>query len=615
MTDPAGRHPDPALLEKLMRNDLDAAERRRVVRHLVSGCSRCVAITSQLWALGDPPDPSPAPALVIPDMPAMPAADPGDRVHGQPAGHGASYRDLFGRLTRAAQARERRVAAERRRAPRLVAELLRHPPAGRLGLVWSEKRFQIPPVCELLVETGRQAAQRRQVRGRGLELAELAVAACERLDPRLCGGAYVHALCAWAWAHSGNARRLAGDAVGAELAFARAELLFRESVSETVRRGSGLDRQEAEMLALEAELRAGQGRLTEAGRLLDRALALLGFRPDPRFGSGFDFGFLGGGGGGQPSFDAGEICRILIQKALLHGQAGNVRTAVELLRAAAGRLEALPDPAPAATGVSAPAGVSNQSAIALLACALHHLAALLVQAAASPQAAAPARPGSGGPVEAGDIPPGAALDPAALGEEALAALRRALPLYQALGDRPNEARLLRLQGEIDAALGRAQAAEASLLAARPALLREGLRREAAASLLDLAVLYARHGRLREMRGLAQRVPALLAPPDFDPGGLTAALPADRLAPGEAHALGKPDYPPVPCGRDRGAGSTASLGTLAALLVFDRLTETSTPAAEPATSSTADPTHADFFGEMARYLGPPTMASHLPCPPC
>ncbi|HVT15962.1 MAG TPA: hypothetical protein VHQ90_07235 [Thermoanaerobaculia bacterium] len=607
MTDPAGRHPDPALLEKLMRNDLDAAERRRVVRHLVSGCSRCVAITSQLWALGDPPDPSPA------EAPAMPAADPGDRVHGQPAGHGASYRDLFGRLTRAAQARERRVAAERRRAPRLVAELLRHPPAGRLGLVWSEKRFQIPPVCELLVETGRQAAQRWPVGGRGLELAELAVAACERLDPRLCGGAYVHALCAWAWAHSGNARRLAGDAVGSELAFARAELLFRESVSETVRRGSGLDRQEAEMLALEAELRAGQGRLTEAGRLLDRALALLGFRPDLRFGSGFDFL---GEGGGQTSLDAREICRILIQKALLHGQAGNVRTAVQVLRAAAGRLEALPDPAPAATGVSDQAGqgpgVSNQSATALLACALHHLAAFLAQAAASPQAAAPVRPGGGDPVEAGDVPPGAALDPAALGEEALAALRRALPLYQALGDRPNEARLLRLQGEIDAALGRAQAAEASLLAARPALLREGLGREAAGSLLDLAILYARHGRLRELRGLAQRVPALLAPPDFDPGGLTAAPPADRLVPGGALA-GMPDYPSSPCGR--GAGSTASLGTLAALLVFDRLTETLTLAAEPATCSTADPTHADFLGEVARYLAPPTMVSHLPCPPC
>ena len=36
-------HPDPTLLERFMRNEVAAAERRWIVRHLIAGCSRCVA--------------------------------------------------------------------------------------------------------------------------------------------------------------------------------------------------------------------------------------------------------------------------------------------------------------------------------------------------------------------------------------------------------------------------------------------------------------------------------------------------------------------------------------------------------------------------------------------
>ena len=63
MTPPSdhGRHPDPILLERFMRNEVEAAERRWIVRHLIGGCSRCVAVTSRLWSLGDPPAPPDSP--------------------------------------------------------------------------------------------------------------------------------------------------------------------------------------------------------------------------------------------------------------------------------------------------------------------------------------------------------------------------------------------------------------------------------------------------------------------------------------------------------------------------------------------------------------------------
>jgi hypothetical protein len=46
-------HPDSDLLERFMRHSADAAERQRVVRHLLAGCARCVAVTRSIWTLGE----------------------------------------------------------------------------------------------------------------------------------------------------------------------------------------------------------------------------------------------------------------------------------------------------------------------------------------------------------------------------------------------------------------------------------------------------------------------------------------------------------------------------------------------------------------------------------
>src|SRR5258708_38279946 len=51
----SGRPPDAELLEKFMRNEAEPAERRWIVRHLIAGCPRCLAGTSEPWGLGDLP--------------------------------------------------------------------------------------------------------------------------------------------------------------------------------------------------------------------------------------------------------------------------------------------------------------------------------------------------------------------------------------------------------------------------------------------------------------------------------------------------------------------------------------------------------------------------------
>lgn len=52
-------HPDPQLLERFMRNEAEAPERRRVVRHLLAGCARCSALTRRLWSFGEEPTEEP----------------------------------------------------------------------------------------------------------------------------------------------------------------------------------------------------------------------------------------------------------------------------------------------------------------------------------------------------------------------------------------------------------------------------------------------------------------------------------------------------------------------------------------------------------------------------
>lgn len=48
-------HPASKLLERFMRGEASAIERRSIVRHMLTGCPQCLEVTRPLWRFGDLP--------------------------------------------------------------------------------------------------------------------------------------------------------------------------------------------------------------------------------------------------------------------------------------------------------------------------------------------------------------------------------------------------------------------------------------------------------------------------------------------------------------------------------------------------------------------------------
>jgi tetratricopeptide (TPR) repeat protein len=210
-------HPDPQLLERFMRNEVDGEERRRIVRHLLGGCARCVGVTRPIWELGE-------------GRPEEPLENrPNERTEG--------------------------------RVSRRLAEVLEFPRAERRERISADERFQSPALCELLMASSRQAGSSVLA----VERAEAAVDVAERLDAGRYGEPFARALRIRAWTCLGSARRLAGDTRGSEEALKQAEPMLAEWEDLL---------EEAELHELAACLEADQGGLEEAERRLDRALAL-----------------------------------------------------------------------------------------------------------------------------------------------------------------------------------------------------------------------------------------------------------------------------------------------------------------------------------------------------
>jgi tetratricopeptide (TPR) repeat protein len=226
-------HPDPQLLERFMRNEVDGEERRRIVRHLLGGCAQCVGVTRPIWALGEGRPEDPLPEDLLENPPERPIPSRPSRPDGGNVG----------------------------RVSRRLAEVLEFPRAERRERIGADERFQSPALCELLMASSRQAGPSVLA----IERAEAAVDVAERLDPGRYGEPFARALGLRAWTCLGSVRRLAGDPRGAAEALKQAEPMLVE--------GEDL-LEEAELHELAACLEADQGGLEEAEHRLDRALAL-----------------------------------------------------------------------------------------------------------------------------------------------------------------------------------------------------------------------------------------------------------------------------------------------------------------------------------------------------
>jgi tetratricopeptide (TPR) repeat protein len=327
---PRGHHPDRGLLERFMHDDVAAPERRRVVRHLLTGCPLCVAVTRRVWERAGGHAPGPAPAFAPPPQPA-------------------SYDEAIARARAAGRWREMELATEREAAPGLLARLLAQPWEKRLALVHRDERYQSVALADLLLDRCREHrggiplapnTPNTPESTQRIELAELAAAVAESLDPAASGPAVVRDLLGRAWVETAEARRLAGDLPGAERAARSASpLLANDEESEPVERLA--------LLRLEAAIAADYGRFEEADRLFDRAA--LACRT-----------------AGEPSLQGS----VLIERGTLHAASERYGSAIELLREGAALLS--PENLP-----GKPPGKPKDVDMTLLASALHRQAALL----------------------------------------------------------------------------------------------------------------------------------------------------------------------------------------------------------------------------------------------
>lgn len=242
-------HPDRNALERFSRGQAAAPEERWIEDHLRAGCPVCQQEVDAL--LAPTLDASALSQLGL----ALPATDepPADEA-------------LWSRVLRRLEQRMALVGIERSAAPGLVDELLEHPASGRLERVRGERRFQTLAICELLIEKSFEAGfgDPREAQS----LAGLAIQTAEILDPETYGPSVVRDLTARAWAHLGNARRLAFDLAGAEEALVQAE-----EIAET---GSADPLEEARILDFKASLLSDQGRFEQAAELLDIVVDIYG---------------------------------------------------------------------------------------------------------------------------------------------------------------------------------------------------------------------------------------------------------------------------------------------------------------------------------------------------
>jgi len=261
----ADEHPDRDRLERFLADRLESDERRAVVRHLLTGCAECTALTREIWAssgLGPPLERSSGAAR---------------RERTPSVAHPASYRDAFARVLERSHQREEELAGEREEAPRLVSRLLRAPAAKRRAAAEADPRLRTTPVVEILLDRSRQAAAEDP--GEPVAIAELALAVAERLDPRRCGATVARELVVRAWTCLGDARRRGGERGLADRAFAAAEALRAEDGDTAYERADltplaadlGADRPDE----AEAALLAARSSLLAAGRGRDAALASL----------------------------------------------------------------------------------------------------------------------------------------------------------------------------------------------------------------------------------------------------------------------------------------------------------------------------------------------------
>ena len=210
-----------------------------------------------------------------------PASHPGSHPDNQersavrrsrPAGAGARYDEAFKRTQTVLAEAHDRVRREQALAASQWLALEGHPPARRLVMVRNDERLHHWGLFDRLLEKSREVVS--EDAAAAMQLAELAVAVAERLDPRVYGEERVADFKTSALSTLGDARRTAGDLAGARLAFSQARIQLEM--------GTGDLQEEANLLHALTNLLCDLGEYGKAASSLERATALYNRLGDDR---------------------------------------------------------------------------------------------------------------------------------------------------------------------------------------------------------------------------------------------------------------------------------------------------------------------------------------------
>lgn len=219
---------DSALLARFADGETSSAERRKVLKHLLSGCESCRA-------------------AVAPRIRLLPENRPSEFSISRVL---ANVADI-----------ERQMNQERTLAAEQFRDFLRHPAARQWTLLRNSARYDSWSFCELVLDAGFEEIFDDP--HRSLDLCQMGVAIAERLPAKAYGERSLADLRARAWGRTANSLRATSDLAAAEQALATA--------ARYLKMGSGEPLEEAEHLYFTASLRRAERRLDEALRAVHRS--------------------------------------------------------------------------------------------------------------------------------------------------------------------------------------------------------------------------------------------------------------------------------------------------------------------------------------------------------
>lgn len=229
------RHITERQAERLAEGALSPKEGSQVVRHLLTSCPRCVKLVRRLEG----------------------------RLAGEPAGY--DYSETFAEVGARGLAAHQAVSAERARGEaQWTSRLEPQPHSRRRLLLENDASLHHWGLYDAILSRCRQVA--RESPAAGVDLAELAVTASDRLSAANYGEGRVHDFRVAARVALGNASRSAGDFQAAASAFDAARALLAN--------GTGDPLEEAALASGLASLEGARGEFEKAVETLQGAVRL-----------------------------------------------------------------------------------------------------------------------------------------------------------------------------------------------------------------------------------------------------------------------------------------------------------------------------------------------------